>query len=185
MIYWEILVAKNAVRPNVFVPGRGTPFIIPGQEVTFGIDASILRSCWLASKEASWLLYQYNEITFLNAEQIEDFRSGGLHIGSVVAEQTRQVKVQPFCHLRFNPDGRLTLLGKLRLVFSDYLQWPGSDSRDLSRSPRASIIHAWSRLLIQNPDASPNEPFSFPALWDLVLDFSYFRLQEDEGVAVC
>ena len=188
MIYCEILVASDLVRPRVFVPRRGTSFIIPGYEVTVGIDASILRSCRLASKEATWILYQLNEIVFTNAEEIEDFRSGGLPMGSVVAEQERNVELQPFYHSRFNPNGRLAMLGKLHFMFKDFLEWPGLDSDELSAAPRptrASITHAWSRLLVRNPDTSPSERLSFPALRELGLDFRYFNLQENEGVAVC
>ena len=167
MIYCEILVAKEMVRPRVFIPRRGTPFIIPGEEITYGIDASILRSCRLACKEATWILYQNNDFGFVNAEEIAEFRSGGLPVGPVVSEQKRPVELQPFFHSRLNRHGRLALLGKLFLVFSDYLEWPGSDFHDLSLPPRltrASIVHAWSRLLIQNHDASPNWRLCFPAL---------------------
>lgn len=188
MIYSEILLARDLVRPRVFAPRRATSLIIPGHDVAVGIDASILRSCRLACEEATWILYQRNEFIFMNAEEIEDFRSGGLPMGSVVAEQKRHVELQPFYHSSFNPDGRLAVLGQLRLMFKDFLELPGLDSHDLSAAPRptrASILHAWSRLLIRNPDTSPSWRLSFPALWHLGLDFHCFNLREDEGVAVC
>lgn len=189
MIYYELLVARKLVRPRVLVPRRGISVVIPGHEVTIGIDASILRSCRLASDEATWMLYRYNELLFVNANEIADFRSGGLRMKSVAAGQNGGVELQPFYNSGFNPYGRLAMLGVLRLVFTDCSEGPELYLHRGSVLPlsstRESVIGAWSRLLAQNPDANPNERLSFPALRDLRMDFSRLGLREDEGVVVC
>lgn len=76
------------------------------------------------------------------------------------------------------PQGRFQLLRKLHLVFSLEEETAAHDSL------RCQLLCAWTPFFTENKYTDKAFYIKFPALEDLILDFSDWELQDGEGIMV-
>ena len=184
MIYLELLQSKSRlpVLAGLLLQRQSTSIIVTSQDRQAGLDATILRSCWLAYLEANGALHGRNMFCFNNASQIADFRSKGLRKVLVGRNSDQSQKFETVFTFQLTPLGRLSTLQGIILILTDRPDMQGHNPYRASRDQ--SIMEAWSDLLFREGQRNGSERCSFPALRLLTMDFEHLGLTNEHGIAV-
>lgn len=184
MVYRELLVCNIISRPEKLVQQRQDTLIVPGRRDHAGmegIDAKLLRTCRIIYREGLPILYGENRFLFSSPHGLEKFRREGLPkcrtlMNRLLLLDHLDITMFNFCG---EPQGRLSLIRKLSLVLA-YEDFHGY------RPSRALIMSVWTRFLQDRPTNGSwvRDTVEFPALQELLLDFSDWCLGANEGIVV-
>jgi len=200
LIYRNLLCTPKIIPGGELVEDKRTAIIIPDAvppTMNLSIDATFLRACRAIYSEALPILYQDNWFGFSKVSMLRVFRTKGLPITQTPSDSPyknksvlRYLDSISAHDFAFNPEpqGRLCLLRNLHLKLSHSgrsasLRGMRSPSWDDTEWHPAYHDH-WSAFLNEERYTDVVGYVTFPALKHLVLDFSDWELQPDEGLRV-
>ena len=195
MIYRKLLISPDRIDNPAYRVGlkRIEHKMLGTYAPVAGLDSTILRVCRTVYDEALPVLYGENTFCFPGPDTMATFKSVGLvekHSRSLTSQtcgipKLTGVEFHPnhklYFGLRNNHCGRLTLIRKISIQMStkrDYL-YLRQDIREM----RKLICHEWLDFLVGRSDTW-NGRVHFPVLESLELDFSDWRLGQDESLWV-
>lgn len=202
LIYLHLLTTPKPIHGGELLEDARTTIIVPAVVppiLDLSISAAILRTCRSIYTEALPILYQENCFLFSKVSMLLIFRVKGLVIsrtpGDVPIKRSKSMlqyldsisthdfafNAEPqgrLCllrnvHLRFRYPGRAPSLRGMRSPLRDDLDWVGG------------FTDPWSDFLNEERYADDVAGYvTFPALKNLVLDFSDWELKPCEGLRI-